>query len=485
MRTVFYTLGLSLLLYAGIMLIPFFMELIYPTKDWEVFALSAFFTAFFGGAMVIMNRTEKHTLSVRHAYLLTSSLWIVFAVCGALPFYFTTSEYHLSFTDAVFETVSGLTTTGSTVITGLETAPGGLLLWRSLLQGIGGVGIVVFAMVIFPYLGIGGMQLFQSESSEKSDKILPKAQQVAGVVVVVYLILIIANIIAYYLAGMTFFDAFNHALPTISTGGFSTHDNSFGHYNDDPLIFWISSIFMMLGGSPLLFFAYVLLRQRPDPILTLQTSMFWGAMALICVFVAVWVMWYTHMGFWHTLTVVTFNLVSIVTTTGFISGDYMKWGSFFVMVVYYLTVIGGCTGSTAGGLKIYRMQIMSKMMLREAKKIVAPLYTTNVQLGGRVINSSIQHGVSIFFFVFITVFAISVILLSLCGLGFLEALSATATAMGNVGPGLGDIIGPVGTFKPLPDPAIWILTFDMLIGRLEFFTILVLLYRPFWVELSR
>lgn len=402
---------------------------------------------------------------------------------AALPFYLTSTDYHLSFTDAVFESVSGLTTTGSTVYTGLDAAPRGILLWRSILEWIGGIGIVVFSMTIFPYLRIGGMQLFQSESSDRSDKILPRVGQITTVLFIVYIGLTSLNILAYYLAGMTGFDAINHGLTTISTGGFSTHDASFGYF-ESPVIQWLGTIFMIAGGTPLMLYFYFLLGKMPSrPLLSQAKAMYIG-LALVSVIMALYLYKTQNMPFEESLRLSAFNIVSVVTTTGYATTDYSLWGGFAIMGFYFLTIAGGCTGSTSGGIKIFRFQVMGKMLLLQIKKLVYPHGVFTEKIGGKPLTSDVISSVGTFFLLFCFLFCITAGGLALTGLDFITSMSGAATALANVGPRLGEIIGPAGNFVHISDTAKWILIFAMLAGRLEILTILVLFTRNFWQDFS-
>lgn len=481
MRTVFRTHGFLLILLSIFMLVPAVVDILDHNQDWVVFLISSFLCMFLGGILILANQNDGEKFQMKHAYFLTTTIWISISFFAALPFYFATSGYHLSMTDAMFESVSGFTTTGSTVYVKLDSAPRGILLWRSITQLIGGIGIVVLSMTVFPYLKVGGMQLFQSESSDRSDKILPRVQQVANASLAVYVLLIVLCTIAYKIGGMTTFDAINHSVATISTGGYSTHDTSFAYF-ESSFLQWSGTIFMILGGSPLLLFFYFVIGKKPNRPLLSQARSFWFGICLVSTLIALWISYYLNMDFSDALRVSAFNVASIVTTTGFASADYTLWGGFIVIILYFLTIAGGCTGSTSGGIKIFRFQVMIKMLILQTKRLVKPNAIFSENIAGQKITDDVARSVGVFFILFICLFCITTIVLTLTGLDFITSLSGAATAIANVGPGFGSIIGPTGNFAPLSDPAKWMLTFAMLAGRLEIMTMLVLFTKGYWED---
>ncbi len=442
----------------------------------------ALLSVFVGSALLITFRRGKDQprmrISLRSAFLFTALGWIVMPVFAAVPF--MVGEGGLSFTDAIFETVSGITTTGSTVIVGLDDYPKALLFWRSLLQLIGGFGVILVAVLLLPSLRIGGAQLFQLESSDKStERLVPQSSTLILWIVAIYAVLNLMCAIAYAAAGMSAFDAINHAMTTVSTGGFSTHDSSLGHFNSSA-VRWIAVIFMIAGALPFLTYLKSLRGRIGSVIGDLQVQAFLG----LCVVVVLG----AHIIRWATLgddvagtlSHTAANIVSVITTTGFTTGEYQAWGPGFVGLFFFLTFIGGCAGSTTGGIKIYRFQILFLM----ARDYMRGLYEPNViqprRYGGRVIDQELTQAVLAFVAVYVGGVSLGALALTWTGLDFVTAISGAAQAMSNVGPGLGDIIGPVGNFSSLPDSAIWILTGLMLLGRLELFALLVLLDPRFW-----
>lgn len=483
MAAVFYALGWSLLGLGLLFLLPFLWELQRGTADWQIFGLSAFLSAFIGASLVIATRREGLSLSIRQAFLLTALVWVAYSGLSALPFLFSSTSYDLRLTDAVFEAVSGLTTTGATVMTGLDEAPRGLLIWRSLLQWLGGIGIVVYTMTILPYVQVGGMQVFKSQSADHSEKILIRVRQVAKAAFGVYLALTILCLVVYVALGMKGFDALNHAMTTLATGGFSTHDASFGHFNSASLE-WAAVLFMIAGGTPLLLYVGFFRKVSMKSPLLSQAKVFWkGLLILILAFTA-FRFFTSDVSLFGTLREVAFALTSIVTTTGFATTDYTLWGGVFVTMVYILMAIGGCTGSTSGGIKIFRMQILMKLSDLEIRRLSHPHGAFNVSLGGKKVDSPIFRAIGNFMMLYGIVFALVTLGLSFTGLDFMSSLSGAASALSNVGPGLGETVGPLGNYAGLTDAAKWIFSFAMLAGRLEVFTLLVLFTPVYWREFT-
>ena len=440
------------------------------------FLFSAFVTMFAGGALVFSNRSPVFDFDQRQAFVLTFLAWTVGCAFAALPFVF----WRLSYTDAFFETMSGLTTTGSTVIVGLDAAPKAILLWRSILNGLGGIGIIVMAIAILPFLRVGGMQLFKTESSDKADKVLPRPGQVAAATAQVFLILTVICALAFMLAGMSGFDAVNHALTAIATGGFSTHDASFAFYEDRPAVQWVGAVFMLLGGLP--FVAYVKMAQgNPFALVTNPQVQTFLTIILVAIgLVTAYLMNDGSLTFWPALRHASFNLISVITTTGYASLDYMQWGSFPLVVIYLFMFLGGCSGSTAGGIKVFRMQIVGIAFRMQVLKMIYPHAVTPRQYTGIRLSDEVIASV----LVFVTIYILTVAAISLClaafGLDFVSAITGASQAVGNIGPGLGDKIGPAGNYASMPVGAKWILAVGMMLGRLELLTAYVLLTPAFW-----
>lgn len=475
-RPVLYIIGIFLSVISVAMLLPMAADLMAGSDDWQVFAGSSLFVSFIGIMLIVTNKQRKYTMTLRQGFLMTTLSWVAISFFAALPFYF--SKLGLSYTDALFETISGITTTGSTVLKGLDSSPPGILLWRSLLQWLGGLGFIVMALSLLPFLKVGGMQLFKLESSQ-TEKAAPKAAQLATSIGLIYLTLTFLCYSGYIIGDMTPFDALNHAMTTIATGGYSTHDASFGYF-DNKVTNIVAIIFMLCGSIPFVLYVYTLngnSRAIPDDS---QVRWFFGIVLTACIVTTAYSIFIRDASFEQGLLRSTFNVVSLITGTGYSNADYNQWGSFFVGLAFFLMVIGGCAGSTTCGIKIFRFQILYKVSNAQLKQLIYPHGVFTPYYNGRVIPREVSSSVMSFFFLYALCFSVIALLLSFTGLDFLTALSGAATSISNVGPGLGDIIGPGGTFQSLPDASKWVLCVAMLLGRLELFTILVLLSPYFW-----
>jgi trk system potassium uptake protein len=476
-RPVLFVVGAQLIVLAAIMLIPAAVEVFMGTPDWRAFAFGAAATVFVGGALVLATITDRARLGVRQSFLMTSLCWLTAAIFGAVPFMLL--QHHLSATDAFFETMSAITTTGSTVMIGLKDAAPGILLWRGLLQWIGGIGIIVTAVAVLPMLQIGGMQLFRTESSDRSQKIVPRTAQLATGIAIVYGAMTLALVLGLLAAGMTVFDAIIHAMTTISTGGFSTTDQSIAAY-ENPAIHWIIIVGMIAGALPFVLFVAAM-RGNVRALLTdTQVRWFMVTLAVAIGGIAVAEGTYGHQPFWTALRLSAFNITSVLSGTGFATAEYDRWGNFAPGVFFMLMFIGGCAGSASCGIKIFRFQILFAAAGQQIKRLIRPHGVFVAHYNRSPISTEIIESVMAFTLVYMAVFATLTITLGAMGLDPLTAASASVTTMSNVRPGLGDIVGPSGTFAPLPDAAKWVLSAGMLLGRLEFFTILVLFAPSFW-----
>ena len=470
-------LGLLATILAGTMLIPMCVDLYVGSADWQVFAMSALLTGFFGVSVwLATNRREALDLGLRQAFLLTNGAWVIISVFGALPFMF--SELDLSVTDSLFESVSGITTTGSTVLVTIELASPGILIWRALLQWLGGVGIVVMAMAILPMLSVGGMQLFRTESYERPESVVPRATQLAGGIGLVYAGLTALWALMLWLAGMDGFDAIAHAMTTLATGGYSTRTASIGAF-DSATIEWIIIAGMITGSLP---FAHYLAMVRGgwrslmnDPQVRWFLMLVTGLVLLLC-----WNLTHHGQNFGEALRQASFNGVSIMTGTGYVSANFSAWGGFATTILLLVMFIGGCGGSTTCGIKVFRLQVLAATVKVQIHRLLRPHAVVLAYYNRRPVASEVMDSVMGFFYLYILGFVLIAILLGLTGLDFVTALSGAATSISNVGPGLGEIIGAEGNFSSLPASAKWIMCFAMLLGRLEIFTVLVMLNPEFW-----
>ena len=478
LRPVLFVVGVLLCGLAAGMALPAAADALLANPDWQVFVFAALPTGFIGMLLVLASRGRGgFSLDLRQGFFLTTLSWLVLTAFAALPFAYLGGG--LSYTDAFFEAMSGLTTTGSTVLVGLDQLPPGILLWRSILQWLGGVGIIAMAILMLPFLRVGGMQLFRAESSDRSDKVVSRPWDLAAYIGLVYLGLTITCAIAYQMAGMSGFDAVNHAMTTLSTGGYSTHDASFGYFANTA-VQWVGIVFMLSGGLP--FVAYIRTLRGKQPVLwrDSQVQTMLGILAAASV-VLVALLWITDgQPLLDSLRVVLFNAISILTTTGYASTDYQLWGPLSVGVFFFLTFVGGCTGSTAGGIKVFRFQVLWIVGRTQLRHLLQPHRIATATYGGRILPDDIAPSVLAFLFVFVGSTAFLSLGLTAFGLDLVTSLSGAVTAMSNVGPGLGPIIGPAGNFATLPDGAKWLLSAGMLLGRLELFTVLVLFQRAFW-----
>jgi trk system potassium uptake protein TrkH len=468
MPTISNVIGLLLIGLGAVMLVPAAVD---PADAWQFF-LSAVITLFCGGALFVASRAAGYRIDARQAYLLTSGAWTILPLFAALPFLLS----GISLADAVFESVSGVTTTGSTVLTKLDMRPPSLLFWRAMLQWAGGVGIIVTSIAILPLLRVGGMQLFRTESSERSDKELPRAATIAAGTLWAYGGLSIACALAYRLAGMNGFDAITHAMTTVSTGGYSTHNLSMGHFTD-PAIHWIAILFMLAGSIP--FVLYIRLTRRGS-LRSVQVRALVGFLASVIFVLTLWRLIHSDAAPFETLTAVTFNVVSVVTTTGFATTDYTEWGAFAVFVFFVLTFVGGCTGSTAGGIKFMRLIVVGKMIRIGLWRIFYPHGVFVERYEDKRLGEDVMGSVAAYLVMFFMSYLLLTAGLQLTGLDFPTSASGAVTALANVGPGIGAEIGPSGNFAMLPDAAKWLLCLGMLLGRLEFIALLVLANPAYW-----
>ena len=445
--------------------------------DWQVFAVSAGVTMFIGVAMTLTCRTGRIRFTVRQAFVLTTLAWITVTMFAALPFTF--SDLDLSYTDAFFEAMSGITTTGSTIMVGLDDAPPGILLWRAILQWLGGIGIIVMAIAVMPMLRVGGMQLFRMESSDQSDKALPRVAHIASATAAIYVALTAIWAVAYWIAGMTGFEAIAHSMTTIATGGFSTSDGSIGHF-DSATIDAIATAGMIIGSLPFVLYLQTLRGHATALVRDSQVRVFFAVAAAIVFSIAGFLWLQNGLEPLQALRYASFNALSIMTGTGYATAAFDTWGAFAMPIFLVIMFIGGCAGSTTCGIKIFRFQVLYAAARTQLHHLLQPHGVFIPYYNRRPIPEEVIVSVLAFFFLFGLSLSLLAVGLGMLGLDFVTALSGAATAISNVGPALGPIIGPAGTFAELPDAAKWLLSAGMLLGRLELLTVLVLFNRAFW-----
>ncbi|MGR5169190.1 TrkH family potassium uptake protein [Vibrio astriarenae] len=475
-RPVLFVIGLVLSKLALFMYIPTLVAFFSGTGGFLEFGKSLLITHIVAFLCLSIGRTRQFRLSVRDMFLITSLVWTIASAFAALPFVFIN---HISFTDAYFETMSGITTTGSTVLSGLDAMAPSILLWRSTLQWLGGIGFIVMAVAVLPMLNVGGMRLFQTESSDWSDKSSPRAKTVAKNIVLVYLSLTLACLIAYLFTGMSVFEAINHAFTTLSTGGYSTSDGSMNHFSNGA--HWVATAFMFLGGLPFLLFIAAMKKKTLQPLSKdEQVRGFTYLFVISSIIISAWLVIRDGYSVADALRVAMFNIVSVVTTTGFGLEDFTAWGALPTTLFAFLMMAGACSGSTSGGIKVFRFQIARTLLNKQMMKLVHPSGVFVQRYNQRPVNDDIVRSVVAFGLMFFITIIVIAGILSAMGLDPITSISGAITAVANVGPGMGSVIGPTGNFSPLPDAAKWVLSIGMLMGRLEILTLMVLFFPAFW-----
>ena len=475
-KTVFFTLGILQIILGIFMIIPIIIQLIFNEQD-ASFISASLISIIFGILFFLSNIDHGKKLNLPQAFLLTALSWICIAAFGSLPFFFSNLE--MSLTDSFFESMSGITTTGSTVINNLNEAPKSILFWRAILQWLGGIGIILMAITLMPIMNVGGMQLFKVSSNDTAEKILPKFKEVSNRLIIIYSSLTVLCAIFYNFFGMGFFDSLTHSMTTIATGGFSNYNESLGYF-DNYLIETTSIIFIILGSIP--FITYIKFLNGNKKIFfndtQIKTFIKIIIFSIILIFIYLSVSKENFLEF--NLRSISFNVISILTGTGYVTKDFNQWGDFPIVFFLALMFIGGCAGSTACGIKIFRIQLLGLFLINQIKKIIYPRGVFVIKYEKNNIDDKFMASVISFIYLYIIIFFILTSILSLTGLDFVTAISGAATSLSNVGPGLGDIIGPNGNFSSLSNVSKWALSAGMILGRLELFAILVLFVPSFW-----
>ena len=475
-KTVFFTLGVLQIILGISMVIPIIIQVIYNELD-SSFIGAGIITIIFGVLFFLSNLNHEKKLNLQQAFLLTSLSWISIAIFGSLPFIFSNLE--LSITDAIFESMSGITTTGSTIITNLNDSPKAILFWRAILQWLGGIGIIVMAITLMPIMNVGGMQLFKISTSDKSEKILPKSKEISIRLILIYSGLTLLCAFFYKIFGMSFFDSLTHSMTTIATGGFSNYNESIGYF-DSATIEITSMIFIILGSIPFIAYIKFLSGNKKIFISDSQIRSF-IKIIIISILILFFYLFLQNKNFEEiNLRAISFNVISILTGTGYVTKEFDNWGSFSLIFFLILMFIGGCAGSTTCGIKIFRVQILYLFLINQLKKIIYPRGIFIIKYENNSVDEKFMASIISFIYLYIIIFFVMTALLSLSGLDFITSISGSATAISNVGPGLGTIIGPNGSFSLLPDFSKWILSIGMILGRLELFAILVLFLPSFW-----
>ncbi len=473
-KTVFFTLGILQIILGVFMFVPIVFQFIYSEIDSSFFGASIV-TIIFGILFFLSNIDHNKKLNLQQAFLLTALSWMSIAIFGSLPFLF--SNLNFSFTNAFFESMSGITTTGSTVISNLNEMPKSILLWRAILQWLGGIGIIIMAITLMPIMNVGGMQLFKISNNDSSEKILPKSKEIALRLIYIYSSLTLLCGLTYKIFGMSFFDSLTHSMTTIATGGFSNYNESIGFFNS--LSIEISAmIFIILGSLPFIVYIKFISGNRKILLNDTQIKTFFKIIIYSVIILSIYLIFSDPKEL--NFRSIFFNTISILTGTGYVNAEFDSWGSFALILFLGLMFIGGCAGSTTCGVKIFRIQILYLFVLNQLKKVIYPKGIFVLKYDQNPIDNKFISSIISFIYMYLVIFFILTALLSLTGLDFVTSISGAATSISNVGPGLGSIIGPNGDFSSLPDVSKWILTVGMILGRLELFAILVLFLPSFW-----
>ena len=475
-KTVFFTLGILQVILGISMVFPIIVQIIFGELD-SSFISASLITIVFGTLFFLSNLEHDRKINFQQAFLLTALSWISVAIFGSLPFIF--SDLNLSITDAFFESMSGITTTGSTIITDLDSTPKSVLVWRAILQWLGGIGIIVMAITLMPIMNVGGMQLLKVSSGDASEKILPKTKEITIRLIIIYVALTLLCTLFYKIFGMKFFDSFTHSMTTIATGGFSNYNDSIGHFNNFKIEI-TSMIFIILGSIPFIAYIKYLSGNKKIFITDVQIKSFIKIIFFSILILFIYLVIFNKSFSEISLRSISFNVISILTGTGYVTTNFDTWGNFPLIYFLILMFIGGCAGSTTCGIKIFRVQILYLFLKNQLKKMIYPRGIFVLKYDNNNVNEKFMASIIAFIYHYIIIIFIIAALLSLTGLDFTTSISGAATSISNVGPGLGKLIGPNGNFSQLPDFSKWVLSLGMLLGRLELFAILVLFFPSFW-----
>ena len=475
-KTVFFTLGILLIILGVAMVVPVAFQLIYNEFN-HTFIISAIITITFGILFFLSNIDHLKSISTQQAFLLTALSWMSIAIFGSLPFFF--SNLNLSITDSFFESMSGITTTGATILNDIENSPKGILIWRAMLQWLGGIGVILMAITLMPIMNIGGMQLLKISSNDTSEKILPKSKQISLRLITVYFFLTLLCSIFYKIFGMNFFDSITHSMTTIATGGFSNYDQSIGYFNN-PYIEIISILFILLGSVPFILYIKFLSEDKKIIFKDEQVKLFFKLTLVSVVILFVYLAIVNNNIFEVHIRSVIFNVVSILTGTGYVTKEFDQWGNFPLIFFLILMFIGGCAGSTTCGIKVFRVHVLYYFVRNQLLKIIYPRAIINLKYNNNKVEDKLIASIISFIYLYILIFFVLASLLTLTGLDFITSISGAASSLSNVGPGLGSEIGPNSNYSGLPDHSKWLLTVGMILGRLEIFAILIILLPSFW-----
>ena len=458
------------------MIVPISFQLIYNEFD-STFVISGIITITFGILFFLSNIDHLKSINTQQAFLLTALSWLSIAIFGSLPFFF--SELNLSITDSFFESMSGITTTGATILENIERSPKGILIWRAMLQWLGGIGVILMAITLMPIMNIGGMQLLKVTSYDTSEKILPKSKEVSLRLIKVYLTLTTLCAISYKIFGMNTFDSITHSMTTIATGGFSNYDQSIGYFSN-PNIEIISILFILLGSIPFILYIKFISDDKKIIFKDEQVKLFLK-LTLISILILFFYLIVINKNIYEIhIRSVIFNVVSILTGTGYVTKEFDQWGNFPLIFFLILMFIGGCAGSTTCGIKIFRVHILYYFIRNQLMKIIYPRAIINLKYNNNKVEDKLIASIISFIYLYILIFFILASLLTLTGLDFITSISGAASSLSNVGPGLGSEIGPNSNYSSLPDQSKWLLSIGMILGRLEIFALLIIFLPSFW-----
>jgi len=476
-KIIIQVLGLLLIIEGVFIGISALVSVYYNQYDTNALLITTLICLFTGVVLKLATHNASKNIGKREGYIIVSLVWIVFSFFGALPF--TISGAIPSYTDAFFETISGFTTTGASILNDIEAVPKGLLFWRSLTQWLGGMGIIVLSIAILPIFGIGGMQLFVAEvPGPTPDKLHPRVKETAKRLWGIYVLFTIAEIILLKIGGMTWFDAVNHSFTTMATGGYSTKQASIAFY-DSPFIHYVIAIFMFLAGTNFTL-SYFALHFNFKKVFKNEEFRYYLAFVLIfTISIAISLWYHNDYGIEKSFRDSLFQVVSIITTTGFATADYLLWRPFVVVMIFALMFFGGSAGSTGGSIKIVRIVLLLKNSYQELKRIVHPNAIIPVRMNGKSVPPQIITNILAFVVIYMLITIISTITISALGYNLESSAGAVAATLGNIGPGIGKV-GPIENYAHFPEFGKWFLSFLMLIGRLELFTVLILFSPSFW-----
>ena len=475
-KTVFFTLGILLIILGVAMIVPVAFQLIYGEFD-STFIISSIITITFGILFFLSNIDHLKSINTQQAFLLTALSWLAIATFGSLPFFF--SKLNLSITDSFFESMSGITTTGATILSNIESSPKGILVWRSMLQWLGGIGVILMAITLMPIMNIGGMQLLKISSYDTSEKILPKSKEISLKLITVYISLTFLCAFFYKIFGMNTFDSLTHSMTTIATGGFSNYDQSIGYF-DSAYIEMISILFILLGSIPFILYIKFISDDKKIIFKDEQVKLFFKLTLFSILILFIYLVIVNKDIFEIHLRSVVFNVVSILTGTGYVTKEFDQWGNFPLIFFLILMFIGGCAGSTTCGIKIFRVHILYYFIRNQLLKIIYPRAIINLKYNNSKVEDKLIASIISFIYLYILIFFVLASLLTLTGLDFITSVSGAASSLSNVGPGLGNEIGPNSNYSGLPDQSKWLLSIGMILGRLEIFAILIIFLPSFW-----